>query len=154
MVDISLAKTTVRCMTSNSILILLGICSVLGVFGGLVFLRTRKRIGNEVAGTMPTAPETRTETAPETVTSAGKREPRIERVATAYENGEIDERMLRTAARALGINTEEARARLEGAAEADTSSGTAERMKNRANVRTQNRKKNKQAKRSRQTNRR
>lgn len=152
MVDIFLAKTTVRCMTSNSILILLGICGVLGSLGGLVFLRTRKLSGNKVAGTIPAAPET--PAASETTTSAGKQEPRIERVATAYENGEIDERMLRTAARALGINVEEARARLEGAAEADTASGTSERMKNRAHVSTRNRKKNKQAKRSRQANRR
>lgn len=82
------------------------------------------------------------------------RDPRVARVSEAYANGEIDERMLTTAARVLGIEKAEARRRLEGAANAEGVVPAGEREKQRAQTRAKNRKKNKQAKRSRQANRR
>lgn len=82
-------------------------------------------------------------------------DPRVERVKDAYANGEIDERMLGTAARVLGIDKDEARRRLEGAGNAGASGiDPAERERKRAKTRAQNRKKNKQSKKSRQANRR
>lgn len=83
------------------------------------------------------------------------RDHRIERVKEAYESGEIDERMIGTAARVLGIDKEEARRRIEGASATGAASvDPAERERRRAKSRAQNRKKNKQSKKSRQANRR
>lgn len=82
---------------------------------------------------------------------AGKALDRVGRVAEAYANGEIDERMVGAAARMLGIDKQEALKRLESAGAAAGSVSTPGR---RPVDRAKKRKKNKQAKRSRQANRR
>lgn len=140
-------------MSTSSILVTLGtlFATALAGAGARTILRGRvtARRGATDAGIV-TSPETPTGKGATTKVEA--RDPRIERVSEAYANGEIDERMLTTAARALGIDKEVARRRLEGAADAQ---GTAtSRETHRAQTRAKNRKKNKQAKRSRQANRR
>jgi hypothetical protein len=122
-----------------------------------VAARRRTTTGRLRSGTENEAPGAAVPSA-----AASKREevatvqdPRVERVKDAYANGEIDERMLGTAARVLGIDKDEARRRLEGAGNAGAAGiDPAERERKRAKTRAQNRKKNKQSKKSRQANRR
>lgn len=154
MVDRPGTGTTVRAMTTDSILVVLGSISILAILTvGIRSIRPR-RSAPDTAKTSAAGERPESRTGGEEQSSGGTRDPRVERVSEAYANGEIDERMLTTAARALGIEKEEARRRLEGAATAHGTATTGEREKQRAQARAKNRKKNKQAKRSRQANRR
>lgn len=156
MVDIHGTGTTVAPMSTDSILVLLGGLAVLvgSVLGGQALRRKRDRKSAGNAATRQSSGATDAGVPGENDAATAKRDPRIDRVAEAYANGEIDERMLTTAAHTLGISKDEARQRLAGAAETRGTAGTDDREKKRAQARAKNRKKNKQAKRSRQANRR
>jgi len=79
---------------------------------------------------------------------------RVAKVTEAYRRGEIDERMVGAAARVLGIERQEAIKRLEQAGALDGAVTTTGRAPARPADRDKRRKKNKQARRSRQGNRR
>lgn len=75
---------------------------------------------------------------------------RVARVRDGVESGEIDDRMIGAAARAIGISKDEARRRLEQAGEITNPVGTNRRLVDR----DKRRKKKQQAKRSKRANRR
>lgn len=153
MVDIPAPGTTVVAMSTTTMFIVVGI--LLAGIGATVATRIigRKAAHGPHGETLPDGrADGDTDAAANSQRAGATRDPRVERISEAYENGEIDERMIGTAARVLGISTEEARRRLDGAA---TAQGTASvGGHDRSKTRAKNRKKNKQSKRSRQANRR
>ena len=152
MVDIPGGRTTVPSMsTTVSVITIVAGVSFAALVAG-VAARRRTTTGRVRSGTENEAPSAAASNREEVATV---QDPRVERVKDAYANGEIDERMLGTAARVLGIDKDEARRRLEGAGNAGAAGiDPAERERKRAKTRAQNRKKNKQSKKSRQANRR
>jgi hypothetical protein len=139
MVDTCAAGATVDGMSSELLIIVILVALVPGV-GALGVLLTRRKItrrAGAIAGEMATGPR------------AALRDEKVSRVAEAYAEGAIDERTLGAAARVLGIDAEEARRRLEGAAQAGNLTTPRKPVD-----RDRKRKKNKQAKKSRQANRR
>jgi len=85
-----------------------------------------------------------------TATTKSAAAERVARVREGIESGEIDERMVGAAARAIGISKDEARRRLEQAGEITNPVGTNRRPVDR----DKRRKKKQQAKRSKRANRR
>lgn len=140
MVDVDETRVTVPAMTIAIVVLVAVLVAAAGVW------LLKRTVASRVEGALRTAHE-----------NTGKPgNSKARQIAEAYQRGEIDEKMIKSAAKVLGISADEANARLSKAADAPVTDSELVRAQKiaKANQIAARRKKNKQSRKSRQGNRR